>query len=93
MEYIKTLVALLFIILSVWYSNHITKNFLSEKILLLKIGIMFVFILLSMWITDIIIFSDIQLLRNTIRDEVFSLVKYLFLGIIGIYLYNENIKK
>lgn len=93
MEYIKTLLALLLIIISVWYSNHITKKFLSEKILLLKIGIMFVFVLLSMWISDIIIFSDTQLLRNTTKDEILVLIKYLFLGIIGVYLYNENIKK
>jgi TRAP-type C4-dicarboxylate transport system permease small subunit len=89
---INTLLSIFFIILSVWYSHHLTKDFINEKTLLLRVSIMLVVVMLSMWIIDIVIMSNIKLLRDTTKDEILSMVKYLFIGIVVLYVYNENKK-
>jgi hypothetical protein len=89
---INTLLSILFIILSVWYSHLLTKDFINEKTLLLRVSIMLVVVMLSMWIIDIVIMPNIKLLRDTTKDEILSMVKYLFIGIVVLYVYNENKK-
>jgi hypothetical protein len=82
----ETIISILFLVLSVWYSDYLTKNFTNEKTLLLKVSIMLVVVLLSMWIIDIVIMSKIKLLRDTTKDEILSMIKYLFIGIVAIYV-------
>lgn len=88
----ETILAILFLILSVWYSDYLTKDFVNEKTLLLRVSIMLVVVLLSMWVIDIVIIPQTKLLRDTTKDEILSMVKYLFIGIVVLYVYNEKFK-
>lgn len=89
---IQTIIAVLFIILSVWYADYLTKDFVNEKTLLLRVSIMLVVVLLSMWIIDIVVMKNVKLLRDTTKDEILAMVKYLFIGIVVLYVYNEKFK-
>lgn len=92
MQLTLIIISLLFIALSVWYAHRITTNYLSEKALLLRVGITLVIVLLAMWIVDIVVFSYLKLLHEEIRNEIIVMIKTLFVALVVAIVINEKLK-
>jgi len=84
------ILAISFIILAVWYADCLTKNFINERLLMLRVGIILVICLLAMWIVDIVIFSNLRLLHEDIRNKIISMIEYLFVGLVLAIIVNKK---
>jgi hypothetical protein len=90
MEILQSLIAIIFIILSVCFINTILTNFVDEKLLLLKVSIILITVLLAMYVSDILIFYKTNLLKDETRNEIVSMIRYLLVGVVVFYFYNNN---
>jgi hypothetical protein len=93
MEIIKITISLLFIILSVWYVNNIASLLLDERLILLRIVLIFVTLLMCLCVIDIVIFIDVPLLKGDARNKIFEMIRYLLVGVVVFYLYNNKEKQ
>jgi hypothetical protein len=91
MELTHIVLALGIIILSIWYSNHITKEIPNEKKLLLRISVTLILLLMAMWVSDIFIFTSKSLLRDSTKDEILLMIKLLLIAIVGLYLNKDKL--
>lgn len=92
MIFLESILSVLLIILSVWYAERLVRLSEDEKTLLLNLSISLVLIMLTMWISDAMLVTQKQLLRDSTKDEILAMVKYLFGGIVVLYLSNQKIK-
>jgi len=92
MENIKIIISLLFIILSVWYVNHIASLLDDERLILLRVVIIFVTLLICLCVIDIVVFMDVPLLKGDARSKIFEMIRYLLIGVVAFYLYNNKEK-
>jgi hypothetical protein len=93
MENIKIIISLLFIILSVWYVNNIASLLTDERLILLRIVLIFVTLLMCMCVIDIVVFIDIPLLKGDARSKIFEMIRNLLIGVVAFYLYNNKPKE
>ncbi len=89
---IKILFSTLFISGAVIFMSKIINKIASERVLLLKISIIILTALVSVFIVDVIVFQDNMLLNEKSRIELLSMIKYMIVGIIGFYFYEKNTK-
>ncbi len=90
MEISKIVLSILFIGISVFFVNKTVTGIFTEKLVLLRIVIIFVTALLCLYIIDIVVFSEKPLMSDEHRAAILDVVKYLLLGIGAIYFYNQK---
>jgi hypothetical protein len=93
MEIIKITISLIFIMLSVWYVNYIASMLLDERLILLRVVLIFITLLMCLCVIDIVVFLDIPLLKGDARNRIFDMIKYLLVGVVAFYLYNNKEKQ
>lgn len=92
MESLRILFAIAFLMTSVLYVNRVVSQILSERMMLLRIVILFVTTLLCLYVVDIVIYFERPLLRVESRDKIIEMIKYLLAGMGALFFYNNQKK-
>lgn len=83
MQITGVILSLGFIILMVWYMNSKIPKTLKGKDWLTRFVALTLTAMLGLFIADVLISWDVQLLKDSLRDSLFELIKNIVLVVFG----------
>lgn len=83
MQIAGVILSLGFIILMVWYMNSKIPKTLKGKDWLTRFVALTLTAMLGLFIVDVLISWDVQLLKDSLRDSLFELIKNIVLVVFG----------
>lgn len=90
MEVFKIIISILFLLLAVYYVNRQIGNILDEKMIYIRVGVIFASTLICLYCIDLIVYPNQKLMIDENRKRIFDMVSASFVAIIAMIIYKNN---